>query len=320
MRGVILDLESFARDDLNLDRLQALLPGCKYYPQTSPAQLHQRIQDADIVISNKVCLDREAILAASQLKLICVAATGTNNIDIEAATHQGIVVCNVNNYATASVSQHVFMLILALMRRLPDYQAAIDSCDWSQSQHFCLLDYPIADLEGKVMGIIGYGVLGKAVARLAEAFGMTVLISARPGSDECSSGRVEFEELLHRSDVVSLHCPLSATNQQFMNKQAFHQMKPDALLINTARGGLIDEPALRIALMNSEIGGAGLDVLSQEPPPQGHVLLDKAIPNLMITPHIAWASRTARQRLVDEMAENIEAYLAGTPRNPVVHS
>lgn len=287
------------------------------YRKTLPDQAAKRIREAEIVISNKVILDASVLAQGGKLKLICVAATGTNNIDIDYCTEHGITVCNVRDYATASVVQHTFTLILALNTSLLDYQKAVNQGEWSRSEQFCLLDFPIAELQGKTLGIIGHGVLGKAVADLAHAFGMAVLISNRPASHDCPMGRTPLEAVIAESDIISLHCPLADNTHNLVSRRFLDQMQDHALLINTARGGLVDEQALATALVNGSIGGAGLDVLSQEPPPLTHPLLSGNIPNLIITPHTAWASQPSRQRLLNQLADNISAYFNGQPRNIV---
>jgi len=297
--------------------LKRALPELACHEMTEPDQLLDRCLDAEIIITNKVVLDAGILKQLEALQMICVTATGTNNVDLDYCTKHGITVCNVRDYATASVVQHVFTLILALTTRLNDYRAAVAAGDWSRSSQFCLLDYPISELEGKTLGIIGYGVLGQAVAQVASAFGLKVLVAQRPGSGQCPEGRVPLEEFYARSDIISLHCPLAENTQGLISTETLRQMQDHALLINTARGGLVDESALALALREARIGGAGLDVLSQEPPPADHPLLAADIPNLLITPHIAWASRESRQRLLDQVGDNIMAYLNGQPQNVV---
>lgn len=239
-------------------------------------------------------------------------------MDLEAARNQGIGVCNVTGYATPSVVQHVFMLLLCLLRRLPAYTTALEQGRWQQSPHFCLLDYPIEELQDKTLGIIGYGELGRAVAGMGEAFGMRSLIARRDRRDQ-RRGRVDLDELLQQADVVSLHCPLSEQTRQLIGADQLALMKADAILINTARGGIVDESALYRALANGRLGGAGIDVLEREPPDEKTPLLQARLENLIVTPHIAWASRAARQRLLDQVARNIDSYLRGGPlRNAVV--
>ena len=268
------------------------------------------------MISNKVRLDAAAFAAAPQLRLVCVAATGTNNVDLDAAQRHGVTVCNVRGYATPAVVQHVYALILALTTRLPDYQRDVANGRWQASPYFCLLDHPIRELAGRTLGIVGYGELGSAVARVAAAFGMSVLIAQRAGS-AAQAGRLALTELLPLVDILSLHCPLTPQTRGLIGAQELALMKPDALLINTARGGLVDEAALAAALRGGKLGGAGIDVLSEEPPRDNNPLLATDIPNLIVTPHIAWASREARQRVIDAIAANIRAFLAGTPVNVV---
>jgi glycerate dehydrogenase len=316
-RAVVLDLATITTGDLDLAALDAALPGWVGYPVTRPDELHARIADADVVLTNKVRLDRAAFTAARSLKLVCLAATGTNNVDLDAARERGVAVANLRAYCSASVAQHVFALVLALTIDLRGYRQLLDDGAWRDSPQFCLLDYPVRELAGKTMGIVGLGELGRATARIAEAFGMAVIVAERPGAGP-QRGRVPLEELLARADVVSLHCPLTDATRGLIDAAALRFMKPDALLINTARGALVDEAALADALRAGEIGGAGIDVLSEEPPVNGNPLLDADIPNLIVTPHIAWAAREARQRAIDEMAANARAFLAGERRNRVI--
>lgn len=316
MRGVFLDRESLDRDDLDLNGLEAVIAEWKYFAKTTSSEVDSRIAGADIVITNKVVLTAENISRAENLKLICVAATGTNNVDIAAAREKGITVCNVRAYGTASVAQHVLMLMLMLNRQFPAYQQALNDGAWQRSDQFCLMDYPIEDLSGKTLGIIGYGELGRGVAKLAECFGMQVMIAQRPGG-EARQDRIPVDELLSRADIISLHCPLTDETRNLIDQRALSLMKPGALLINAARGGIVDEAALLDALQNGRLAGAALDVLEQEPPVNGNILLDVSLPNLIITPHIAWASRQARQRLLDIMVANIQAFLDGQPQNVV---
>ncbi|WP_455196491.1 2-hydroxyacid dehydrogenase [Kaarinaea lacus] len=316
MKGVVLDAKSIDNGDIDFSGLESVVEYWQYYDNTHRDEIQMRIQDADIVVANKVNLQKQHITQANRLKLICVAATGTNNIDLEAAAELGICVTNVTNYATPSVVQHVFCLILALSRKLNQYQAAIRNGRWQQSEFFCLLDYPISELAGKTLGIIGYGVLGQAVAAVGEAFGMRVLVADRKGVAP-REGRVTFEQLMSESDVVSLHCPLTAETSNLIDEKELALMKPGALLINTARGGIVNEAALVTALESGKLGGAGFDVLGNEPPTQGNPLLELKLSNLIVTPHIAWASVEARQRVIDEIVKNIAAFRKGEPRNIV---
>jgi len=316
MLGAFLDRDSLDRGDLDFSSLDNVIDDWQFYGQTRPDDLGSRMARSEIIISNKVIIDQHAMQSAPQLKLICVAATGTNNVDIGAAQRLNISVCNVRGYATPSVSQHVFAMMLSLSIHLGKYRRAVMQGAWQQSQHFCLLDYPIEELSGKTLGIVGYGELGQAVAKIAEAFGMQVLVSDHRGS-EPRLGRVSFEQLLAEADIISLHCPLTPETQGLIGATEIAQMKQGAMLINTARGGIVDEQALADALRDGYLGGAGVDVLSQEPPVASNPLLAADIPNLIITPHIAWASRASRQRLLEQISANISAFLAATPRNIV---
>lgn len=317
MSGVFLDKFSLDRGDLDLSALEASLPDWTFYDETGPSQVHERIKDAEVVISNKVMLDWSALNSAKSLKLICIAATGTNNVDLVTAKELGIRVCNVRSYATPSVVQHVFGLILALSTHLNSYQKAVEEGLWQKSTQFCLLDYPIKEIAGKKLGIVGYGELGKAVTRVAIAFGMQVLIAQRPGTDTLEEGRLHLNELLGTVDVLSLHCPLTEATRGLIGVAELALMKKEAILINTARGGIVDEAALADALRSGQLGGAGVDVLSEEPPVDENPLLQDNIPNLIVTPHIAWASRESRQRLIDELEKNIQAWRSGNIRNDV---
>lgn len=315
-KGVILDLDSLHPGDLELDGLLASVADWDLHPRTDTSQIRERLQDADLVVTNKCPLDA-ATLHECRPRLICVSATGTNNVDLETAQDLGIAVCNVTAYATPSVAEHTFGLILSLTRRLGELREAART-RWPQSDQFCVLDYPVMELAGRTLGIVGYGELGHAVARLGEAFGMQILVARRPGGEDTRQGRVPLNELLERSDVVSLHCPLTSETQGLIDAAALRRMQPHALLINTARGGIVEEGDLLAALESGQIGGAALDVLAQEPPPADHPLLQSHLPNLIVTPHVAWSSREARQRLVNELRANIEAYKAGRSRNAVV--
>ncbi len=311
MRGVFLDAESLA--DLDLSPLESLFSSWSVYQQTVPGLVAERIQGAEVVIVNKVRLSRELLAAQSGLKLICLVATGTDNVDCGAAKEMGIRVCNAQAYGTDSVVQHVFTLMLALHTNLPAYTTAVREGKWAESSQFCLLDYPINELKGKTLGIVGYGTLGKGVARIAEAFGMQVRIAQRPGSTQSSADRTPLQELLPQVDVLTLHCPLTEHTKNLIDKEALELMKPSAFLINAARGGIVNEEDLAEALKAGVIAGAAADVLSKEPPAEGNPLLAADIPNLIITPHNAWGSVQARQRIIDQTIENIQGFVAGQP-------
>ncbi|MET0004853.1 MAG: 2-hydroxyacid dehydrogenase [Candidatus Thiodiazotropha sp.] len=316
-KGVFLDVGSVDPGDIAWSPLKAMARHWGWHQATASRQTMERIIDAELVISNKVVLDRSQLIACRNLKLICIAATGSNNVDLEAAAELGIAVTNITGYATPSVVQHVFSLILSLATQQQNYQKAVTRGDWQRASHFCFLDYPIWELSGKCMGILGYGELGRGVGRLAKAFGMSVLVAQRHGSGP-NPDRVPLDGLLPQVDVLSLHVPLTPNTRNLIGTRELALMQPHALLINTARGGIVDESALAEALVNGKLGGAGIDVLVAEPPVDGNPLLNPEVPNLIVTPHIAWASREARQRLVDDVTVNIQAFLAGKIRNRVV--
>lgn len=316
-KGVFLDLASVDRGDVDLSALLNTGLDWTLHDATKPDETAARVKNAQVIISNKVVLERSVLATNTGIRLICIAATGTNNVDLKAAQEFDIAVTNVTQYATSAVVQHVFSLVLALATHLPDYQHLIHAGHWQRSEQFCLLDYPILELQGKVLGIVGYGALGRAVASIAEAFGMQVLISQRPGGAQ-RPGRIPFDELLARADVLSLHCPLTEDTRNLIGPRDLAMMKTTALLINTARGGIVDEQALAGALSAGRIGGAGIDVLTTEPPRKGNSLLDPAIPNLIVTPHIAWATRESRQRVIEELVKNIEAFMRSAARNRII--
>ena len=317
-RGVFLDLNTVDRDDLDLTELRASLPDWTFHDRTRRDQRAERIADAEVVITNKVELDADLLAAAPRLRLICAAATGFNNIDVAAARRQGIVVSNARDYATDSVVQHVFALLLTLVTRLDAYRADIRAGRWSASDQFCLLDHPIGTVAGMRLGIIGWGVLGRATARVAEAFGMEVLVAeSQDPAREANDDRVPLERLLGQCDVISLHCPLTSATRHLIDDAALQRMRPGSLLLNTARGGLVEPEALARHLRIGHLGGAGIDVLEPEPPPPDHPLLADDLPNLVLTPHTAWAALSARQRVIDEVTANIRGFASGSPRNVV---
>jgi glycerate dehydrogenase len=288
------------------------------HDRTSAGEVAERIADADIVISNKVPLRGESLGRASRLKMITVAATGTDIVDLAAAREQGITVCNIRNYAKHTVPEHTFALMLALRRSILPYRQSVLDGRWQEAAQFCFFDHPIADLGGSTLGIIGHGTLGKAVGRIAEAFGMTVLIAGRKGSDALEPGRTPFDEVMRRADVITLHCPLNAETRGIIGPREFALMERKPILINTSRGGLVDERALEQALEEGRIAAAGFDVTDGEPPAADSPMMRIAArPNVILTPHVAWASREAIQSLADQLIENIELFVAGTPRNVV---
>ncbi|HUG98814.1 MAG TPA: D-2-hydroxyacid dehydrogenase [Gammaproteobacteria bacterium] len=320
MRAVFPDFATVSRDDIDLATLEATGVGLSLYGVTTAEELPARLAPAEILITNKIRIGAAELGAAPRLRLICLSATGVNNVDLEAAEARGIGVCNITAYCTVSVVQHVYALVLALTHHLAGYQGLLQQGAWKDSPQFCLLDYPIRELAGRKLGIVGFGELGRGVARAAPAFGLEVLVSERPGAPPGppQGGRLPFERLLAEADILSLHCPLTDATRGLIDAAALARMKPDALLINTARGALVDSAALAAALRDGRIAGAGIDVLPQEPPVDGDPLLDAAIPNLIITPHVAWAAREARQRAVDEIAANIRSFLAGGRRGRVL--
>lgn len=301
-------LDQASLPGVNLTSLQALGFSLQSYPQTSAAEVVARLQQATVAIVNKVVLDAKTLQQLPRLKLICVTATGINNVDLAAATAAGIWVCNARDYARAAVPQHAMALLLALVNQLLPYQQAITRGDWSKSPQFCLLDYPIRQLSGLNFVVVGFGGLGQATAELAQAFGMNIIIAERPEATSVRAGRVPFRQALASADVLSLHCPATPENQQLLNAETLSWLKQDAIILNTARGSLIDSKALANALKNGQLGGAALDVLEQEPPGADHPLLDKTVPNLLLSPHVGWASKQAMQVLVEQTAENIAAW------------
>jgi glycerate dehydrogenase len=311
-RAVFLDHSSLDLGDLDLSSLNACFADLQLYPHSTEAQTIERLQGVQVAISNKVPFNAAVFAACPELKLILVAATGINAIDLAAARAHGVSVCNCQGYGTPSVAQHTLMLLLALATRLPDYQQDVRAGRWQQAQQFCLLDHPIIELHGKTLGLLGQGELGSAVAKLAEAFGMRVLLGQLPGRP-ARADRLPLDELLPQVDALTLHCPLTNDTLNLIGARELSLMKPTALLINTARGGLINEQALADALRAGHLGGAATDVLTQEPPKDGNPLLATDIPRLIITPHSAWGSREARQRIVGQMSENALAFFSGTP-------
>lgn len=315
VKAVCLDFATLSRGDLDTARLVRLLPEITLHEVTPDGEIDRRIAGAQIALVNKLRITRERMTASGALRLIAVMATGTNNIDLDAARELGVGVCNVRNYCTTSLTQHVLAVILALTHRLRDYgRLAVDG-SWQASPQFTMLNFPVRELEGRVLGIVGFGTLGRSVARAAEAaLGMRVLIANRPGAEPVA-GRIDLRDLLPRADVLSLHCPLTPATERLIGAPELALMQPDALIVNTARGGLIDSQALAEALRAGRLGGAAIDVLTQEPPVDGNPLLAPDIPNLLVTPHVAWAAREARQRCLDEVTTNIEAFLRGERRN-----
>jgi glycerate dehydrogenase len=286
------------------------MPGLQFHGSTDDAQIAGRIADAEIVLMNKCVLTRNHLFAVKRLKLIALAATGTDNVDLAAARERGIGVCNVRGYCSQSVMQQVWAMVLSLTQHVQEYTELAKNGSWVKNEVLTVLAFPIRELSRRTFGIVGWGELGRAAAKAAHAFGMQVAIANRPGGAR-QPGRLDLDQLLATSDVVSLHCPLTPATRGMIGERELALMKRDALLINTARGGLIDGHALAAALKAGRLGGAGIDVLPQEPPIDGDPLLDPAIPNLLLTPHVAWAAHEARQRCINEMAANVQDFLSG---------
>jgi glycerate dehydrogenase len=287
------------------------------HPGTLAREVVERLHDATICVTNKVPVRAADMDRLPHLKMIAVAATGTDNVDLAAARARGIVVANIRNYSLGAVPEHAFALMLALRRNLIAYRADVEAGQWQASPRFCLLDHPIRDLAGSTLGIVGYGALGQAVARIGRAFGMRVLVTSRSPIADTEARQVPLEALLREADVVSLHVPLSEATRNMIGAMELASMKRSALLINTARGGLVDEAALAEALRGGVIAGAGFDVLSQEPPVASNPLLQLHLPNFILTPHCAWGSAQAMQTLADMLVDNIDAFARGTPTNTV---
>ncbi len=316
MRAVFLDFGTVSSGDLDTGSLERVVPGIVLHEQTLRDDVAPCIAGFEAVFANKSIIDRAVIAANPQLRLIALTATGVDNVDLVAAREANVAVCNLRDYCTPSVVQHVFAMLLSLTHRLRDYEALVHSGRWAQAGQFSVFPYPIRELQGRTFGIVGLGALGRAVAQVAASFGMQLEIANRPGAAPLA-GRMDLDEMLPRLDVLSLHCPLTDATHGLINAARLSCMKPDAVLINTARGALVDAPALADALRKRRLGGAGIDVLEREPPPPDHPLFDPSIPNLIVTPHIAWAARESRQRCLDELALNVEAFLSGTRRNRV---
>ncbi len=310
MKIVVLDGHTENPGDLSWAELEKL-GELTVYDFSEPAEAAERMADAEIVLTNKTVITREMIESHPHLRMIGVLATGFNVVDTVAAAERHIPVCNVPSYATDAVAQYTFALLLELCHRVGAHNQAVQEGRWTQGREFCFWDYPQIELSGKTMGLIGYGRIGKAVERIARAFDMTVLHTTPSGRE----GSVSLDEVLRQSDVISLHCPLTKENRHLISHETIAKMKPGVLLINTGRGPLVDEAALREALLNGHVAGAAMDVTEQEPIPADSPLL--GLDNCLITPHIAWAAKEARQRLMNTVVENVRAFLQGSPVNAV---
>ncbi|WP_108699921.1 D-2-hydroxyacid dehydrogenase [Neisseria subflava] len=310
---VVLDRDTLVNRPFEFDFPHTL----SSYGTTEAHETLARIRGADIIITNKVVISAEHIAANPQLKLIALAATGVNNVDVEAAKQNGTAVCNIRAYGNESVAEHAFMMMITLMRNLPAYQRDVAAGLWENSPFFCYLGAPMRDLNGKTLAIFGRGNIGKTLATYAQAFKMNVVFAEHKNAQSVRDGYVSFDEAIRSADVVSLNCPLTPQTANMIGEAELQQMKPGAILINCGRGGLVDEAALVAALKYGQIGGAGFDVLTQEPPRDGNPLLKARLPNLIVTPHIAWASQEAANRLFDILLDNINRFMAGNPQNLV---
>jgi glycerate dehydrogenase len=316
LKAVFLDYDTVSNGDLDLSALTQAVDELQLF-QADQTLTAERMRDADAVLLNKLELTRALLLGAPKLKLVALAATGTNNVDLLAARERGIAVCNVRAYCTSSVVQHVWALILSLTHHIGAYSQLATDGSWARDEAAAAMSHPIRELQGRIFGVVGWGELGSAAARIAESFGMRLIVANRRGEPP-RADRVALEQLLTQADIVSLHCPLTDATRGLIGEKELALMKPGALLINTARGALVDGAALAAALKSGRLAGAGIDVLPQEPPVDGDPLLDSRIPNLLVTPHIAWAAREARQRCIDEMAANIRDFRGGGRRGRVV--
>ncbi|MGN6866315.1 D-2-hydroxyacid dehydrogenase [Neisseria sp. P0020.S003] len=310
---VVLDRDTLVNRPFDFDFPHTL----SSYGTTEAHETLERIRGADIVITNKVVISAQAFAENPQLKLVAVTATGVNNVDVEAAKQNGTAVCNIRAYGNESVAEHAFMMMITLMRNLPAYQRDVAAGLWENSPFFCHLGAPMRDLNGKTLAIFGRGNIGKTLATYAQAFKMNVVFAEHKNAQSVRDDYVSFDEAIRSADVVSLNCPLTSQTANMIGEAELQQMKPGAILINCGRGGLVDEAALVAALKYGQIGGAGFDVLTQEPPRDGNPLLKARLPNLIVTPHIAWASQEAANRLFDILVDNINRFVAGNPQNLV---
>ncbi|MGI9234659.1 MAG: D-2-hydroxyacid dehydrogenase [Woeseiaceae bacterium] len=321
MNAVFLDWATMG-PGLDTSGLRAVLPELEIFDVTNDDQVAERIHEAEFVLANKIRLTDALLEGCPRLRFIGLTATGTDNVDLTAAKRHGVAVCNIRAYCSQSVAEHVFGCLLNLTHSLGPYTRDVRAGEWQRSADFCLLTHPMRELSAMTLGIVGFGELGKAVAKVGASFGMNVIVAIRPGSTENREGRVPFGKLLEHSDVISLHCPLNDVTRNLFGAKEFAAMKNDAILINTARGGLVDSAALAEALRDGEISAAAIDVLPKEPPVHGDPLLDYVTDasrdNLIVTPHIAWATNEARQAAIDELTANVAAFLEGAQRNRVV--
>ena len=319
MTAVFLDYNTIGPNDLDPSPLIDCLPEIEFYGSTTPDEVKDRIQNAEFILTNKVQLNSSNLEGAKKLKFIGLTATGADNIDLGYAKKKNIRVCNIRAYCTQSVVEHVFGALLSLTHNLRSYSQLVDGGDWQKSDDFCLLRYPIKELSSMKLGVVGYGELGRNVAKMGKAFGMSVIINTRSKNEfNCEEEHVTFKRLLEESDVVSLHCPLTIETKNLIGIEEVKLMKPSSILINTARGGLIDSEALLFALKNGMIAGAAIDVLPEEPPINGNALLEYKKLNLIMTPHIAWGAIEARQNAISQLAGTIKAFQNNQKINALV--
>ncbi len=319
MKAVFLDFGTMGAADLDPSPLAEVVPDFQAFDSTPAKLVPQRIDGVNFVFANKARMTKEIIANAGSLRFIGLTATGVDNVDLDAAKRNDVAVCNIRAYCTQSIVEHVFAALLNLTHSVRQYDRIVRAGAWQQADNFCMLEYPIRELSAMTIGIIGLGVLGTGVANMARNFGMSVMIAQRPGKQgDPDKGRFDFDEILRESDVISLHCPLTDDTRALIGANELKLMKPNAILINTARGGLVDSAALVAALQKGTIAAAAVDVLPQEPPIDGDPLLDYDGDNLIITPHIAWGTVEARQNAINEVAANLRAFLAGEERNRIV--
>ena len=316
MHGVILDSKTIGKG-VNLETITDLLDSWDVFELTSRSEAKQRISDADVVLTNKVKIDKSNLRSAKKLKFISVLATGTDHIDLKEAYQSDVKVSNVRGWCTPSVTQHTVALLLSLTNKVSQYSADVCSGKWQSSDTFALLNYHTEEISGKTIGIFGFGELGQSFSNVMKSFGAKVLLGERKNLPP-RAGRKSFEETLERSDFISLHCPLTQENFHMIDKMALKRMKSSAFLINTARGGLINSDHLLEALSSGEIAGAALDVLETEPPRNNEPLSTVKMPNLIISPHVAWSAIESRRRLVEQTQENIKSFLSGQPIRLVI--
>ena len=311
MHGVILDSKTIGKD-VDIGPITNLLDSWDVFDLTDSSETNQRIHDADVVLTNKVKIDKSNLGAAKKLKFVSVLATGTDHIDLEEAFKSGVQISNVRGWCTPSVTQHTVALLLSLTNKVSQYSADVYSGKWQSSDTFALLNYHTEELAGKTLGIFGFGELGKAFSNVMRSFGAKILLGEKKNRRP-REGRTSFEATLEKSDFISLHCPLTRENTHMIDEAALKRMKGSAFLVNTARGGLINSRHLLDALSSGEIAGAALDVLEEEPPSESELLSASKIPNLIISPHVAWSAVESRKRLVEQTQENIKSFLRGQP-------